>query len=167
VFDEFVGASNVYHPREADLRDDGAELPASGRDTVAGGAVASGEDFARYNERGGVGAEILEKVGQAVQENERVLPPGSSDELVVAETCGPLARSVVSKNNQGRTHDDEQDGEHGETHELNGLAAPGVDEQEGHPVPGNETGDRDDQVADGHIVKGFVDTEGPLRWGST
>lgn len=38
-----------------------------------------------------------------------------------------------------RTHDDEEDGKDDETHELNGLATPRVDEEEGHPVARDET----------------------------
>lgn len=83
--DEFVGAANIDHLGEADLRDDGAELPAGGRDTVGGGAVASGENFPRNNECGGIGTKVLEKVGQAVQEDEGVLAAFRRKELVVSE----------------------------------------------------------------------------------
>jgi hypothetical protein len=59
-----------------------------------------------------------------------------------------------------RTHDYEGYREHDEAHELNGLASPGVDEQESHPVSRNKTGHREDEVTDANVMEILVDSEG-------
>lgn len=124
MVDPSVLAANILKTGEPDLRDDGTELARGGGDTVARAAVAGGEDFAGDDESGGVGTEVLEEVGEAVQEDEGAL--GVGEDGVVPEA-----------------HDDEDDGEHDEAHELDRLAAPGVDEEEGDPVTGDETSDGD------------------------
>lgn len=70
MLDELVGSADVLELTEADLRDDGAELAASGGNAVRGGAVAGGEDFAGDDEGGGVGPEVEEEVDEAVEEYE-------------------------------------------------------------------------------------------------
>ena len=55
-----------------------------------------------------------------------------------------------------RTHDDEEDGEHGEAHELDGLAAPLVDHEEGRPVAGDEASSGEDHVAHGDVLQVLV-----------
>lgn len=89
-----------------------------------GRTVASGKDFTRYDECGGVWAEVLEEVGKAVEEDKSLRSSGASSEFVVRE----------AHNNKGG-------GENDETHHLDGLATPRVDKEEGDPVSGNETGD--------------------------
>lgn len=120
MVDPLVSASNILKLGEADLGDDGTELPGRRGDSVRGGSVASGEYFSRNDEGRGVGAEILEEVGQAVEEDEGAVRV--TEDSVVTEA-----------------HDDEDDGEEDETHELDGLAAPDVNEEEGNPVARNET----------------------------
>ena len=56
-----------------------------------------------------------------------------------------------------RTHDDEKDREHGEAHQLDGLAAPLVDEEERRPVAGDEARNGQDHVADGDVPQVLVD----------
>ena len=80
VVDPSALASAVLELESHDLSDDGTELSGRGRDSVGGGAVASGEDLQKSqfsitieltgqgaylsgnDESGGVGAEILEEV---------------------------------------------------------------------------------------------------------
>ena len=69
------------------------------------GAVARGEAFTRDDECCRVGAEVEEELGEDVECEEG------------------MAREVVV----GEANDDEENGENGETHELDGLAAEGVD----------------------------------------
>src|SRR5882757_3122843 len=116
VLDEFVGTANVSEAGESDLSDNSAELAGSSRDTVSGGTVTGREDFSRNDEGSGVGAKVLEEVGQAVEEDESLLCAGGSGELVISEA-----------------HDDKRAGEHTETEKLNGFASPRVDEKEGDP----------------------------------
>ena len=151
MLDESVGTTNVLETSEADLSDNSSELSRRGRDTVCGGTVTGGEDLARDNEGGGVGAKVLEEVCQAVEEDESLGAGRSGDELVICEA-----------------HADEKASEHDETHKLDGLASPNVDESEGDPVSGDETGDREDQVPDGDVVQVPVDLEGWVanRWSS-
>ena len=143
VLDELVRAADVNELAEPDLRDDSAELAARSRDTVRGGPVARRERLPRYDEGGRVRAEVLEEVREAVEERERLGAGRRRGELVVPEA-----------------HDDEEDGEHDEAHELDGLAAPAVDEEEGHPVTGDETGDDEDEVTDSDIVEILVNGKG-------
>lgn len=57
----------------------------------------------------------------------------------------------------GETHDDEEDGQDGETTHLNGLAAESVNGSDGNPVSGDGTGKDNDNVADGSVVQEVVD----------
>lgn len=98
------GAARAQGPEDA-LRDDGADFPARGREAVRGGAVARREALAGHDEGGGVGAEVEEELGEDVERQE-----GGVRDLVV-----------------GEADYDEEDREHGEAHELDGLAAEGVD----------------------------------------
>jgi len=54
------------------------------------------------------------------------------------------------------TDHDEEDREHGEAHELDGLAAEGVDGGDGYPVAGNGTGADEDQISDGVVVEDLI-----------
>lgn len=64
---------------------------------------------------------------------------------------GVLLKLVVAK-----THAAKGDGKDAEAHELDGLAAPRVDEQERDPVTGDETSHRQDDVADRKVVQRLV-----------
>ncbi len=98
--------------------------------------VTRRERLTGYDKRGGVRTEILEEIRKAVEENEGLGCCGRRNEPIVAET-----------------HAAEQDGKHGKAHELDGLAAPAVDDEEGRPVSGNETGDREDEVTEADILE--------------
>lgn len=124
MLDPGVLATDILKTGETDLGDDGTELARGGRDTVARAPVAGREDLSGDDESGGVGAEVLEEVGEAVEEDEGAL--GAAEDGVVSEA-----------------HDDEDDGQHDEAHDLDGLAAPRVDEDERGPVAGDETSDGD------------------------
>ena len=151
MLDESVGTTDVTKTSETDLGNNSSELARRGRNTVCSRTVTSGEDLTRNDEGGGVGAKVLEEVGQAVEEDESLSATGRFDELVVCET-----------------HDDESGSEHGETHKLDRLASPRVDEKEGDPVSGDETSDSEDQVSDGDVVQVPVDLERSVDvcWGS-
>lgn len=150
MLDKSVGATYVTKLGEANLGNNSSEFTRGGRDTVCGRTVTSGEDLTRNDEGGGVRPKVLEEVGQAVEEDEGLGATGTCGELVVCET-----------------HTDKSAGEHGETHELDRLASPSVDEEEGDPVSGDETSDREDQVADADVIQVPVDLEGSARcWGS-
>ena len=60
------------------------------------------------------------------------------------------------------THAAEEDGEDGEAHKLNRLAAPAVDEEESRPVAGDETGGDEDHVTESDVLEVGVhfDTSG-------
>lgn len=130
VADELVRAVDILETSEANLGNDGAELAARSRDTVASTPVTRREGFSGDNEGGGVRAEILEEVGEAIEEHKRLARRLRRDELVVAEA-----------------HAAEKDREHGEAHQLDRLASPAVDEEEGCPVPGDEASSGQNHVA--------------------
>lgn len=69
------------------------------------GTVAGWETFSGHNEGGRVGAEVEEELGEDVEGEQ-----GVAGEMVI-----------------GETDDDKEDGEDGETHDLDGFAAEGVD----------------------------------------
>lgn len=108
-----------------DLSDDGTEFAGGGRDTVSGRSVTSREDFSGNDESSSVGSKVLHKVGSAVEEDE--------------STDGVLLEFVVSE-----SHAAEEDSEDDETGELERLATPFVDEEEGGPESGNESSNGDD-----------------------
>ena len=64
---------------------------------------------------------------------------------------GMLAELVVRE-----TDDAEEDGEDGETHELNGLATNGIDESHGDPLTWNGTGANDDEVPDRRVLEDLI-----------
>jgi len=72
VLDELVLATNVDKLAKAKLGNNGAELSGGSGDTVCCRAVTRGEGFAGNDEGGRVGTEVLEEVGEAVEEHERV-----------------------------------------------------------------------------------------------
>jgi len=148
VADESVGATNVTKRGEPDLGDDSTKFAGSGGNTVGGGTVTSGEDLTGDDEGGGVGAEVLEKVGEAIEEDESFGSTSGGDKLVVAETHG----------DEGASEDDK-------AHQLDRLASPKVDEKEGNPVSGDETSDRKNQVADGDVPQVEVDLFGCSAFG--
>ena len=119
--------------------------------------ISCWEDFARNDEGGGVGAKVLEEVGQAVQEHECTLG-AVVDHFVVSEA-----------------HGGEDDGQKNESHVLDRLATPLRDKyrairnyvnvgeqssQRTHMVnkghcgiePRDEAGYRDDQISDGGVL---------------
>lgn len=63
---------------------------------------------------------------------------------------------------KSQTHDYEDNGKHSEAQELDRLATPGIDEEEGNPVSWNEASDGEDQVTNANVVQVVVDTLGTL-----
>jgi len=99
MLDELVWTADVFHAGKANLCDDGSKLAACRGDTVCCGPVAGGEDLSRNNERGSVRPEVLEEVGQAVEEDE-ILGIGVR-----------LGQSVIPE-----AHNDEKNSEDDEAH---------------------------------------------------
>jgi len=141
VFNKDTLSTNVLQACETDLRDDRTQLSGRGRDTVRGGPVPRREHLSGDDEGGRVGAKVLEEVGEAVEEDEGADVPVENHGVVT------------------EAHADEDDGEHGEAHELNWLSAPDVDDCERDPVSWNETGDGEDDVANRLIDQCFVDLD--------
>lgn len=101
---------------------------------MRGGSVPRRETFSRDDEGGRVGTEVEKKLRQDVDGQQAV-----------------LAKLVV-----GETHDNEENSENAEAHELDGLAANGVHSGHSHPVAWNSTSKDDDQVADGGVVQVLI-----------
>ena len=97
VFHEFVRASDVNKLSKADLRNDSSELSRGSRYAVACRTVTSGESLSRNNESGGVGTEVLEEVGQAVQEDESVLARGAGIHGIISESCQIIVSPWIYK----------------------------------------------------------------------
>jgi len=147
---ESVCTTDITKTSETNLSNNSSKFTGSGRDTVRCRTVTSGEGLSGNDESRGVGAEVLEEVGQAVEEDESLLSSIGGGEPVVSET-----------------HGDESASEHTKTEKLDRLASPRVDENEGDPVSGDEAGDSEDQVTDGDIFQVVVDLEiSGGSWGS-
>lgn len=117
-----------------ELTDDGTNLSGRSGNTVGGRPIPRGEALARDDEGGRVRTEVEEELSQDVHSQQAVLT-----KLVI-----------------GETHDDEQDSEDREAHELDGLAADGVNGSNGHPVARDGTRQDDDKIANRSIVQIFV-----------
>jgi len=85
VLDKFVGTADISHTGKANLRDDSSKLAAGRRDTMRCGTVTGGEDLSRNNERGSIRPEVLEEIGQAVEEDKPLGIGVSLGQSVVAE----------------------------------------------------------------------------------
>ena len=77
----------VLELTESNLGDDSAKLPARSRDTVGGRAIARRENLTGYNESCDVGPKVLEEVGEAVEEDERLSCRRSGSQLFVSKAC--------------------------------------------------------------------------------
>lgn len=87
VLDKLILASDILQTCESDLSDNGAQFTGCSRDTVSSGPVSRWEDFSGDNKGGRVGTEILEEVGETVEENERSCCGGSGRHGIVSEAC--------------------------------------------------------------------------------
>jgi len=141
-----ISSANIHQAGEPNLRNDGPKLSASRRDTMCGGTISGREDLPRNDECGDIGPEILEEVGQAVKEYKCLLLVAIGIELVEAEA-----------------HDDENDCEHDESHELDRFSAPRVDEEEGGVVTRDKTSDGQNDVPYTDIVQTMECTNTSLR----
>jgi hypothetical protein len=83
--DEIVCSANVSQAGKSNLRNDGSELAACRTHTMCRGTVTGGEGLSRNNEGGNIGPEILEEVGQAVEEHKPLGIGVGLDESVIAE----------------------------------------------------------------------------------
>ena len=87
MFEELIFATDVPHALEANLGDNRAELATCCRNTVGGRPVTGGEDLSRNDEGGGVGAKVLEEIGETVEEREPLGVGVGFSQLVVTEAC--------------------------------------------------------------------------------
>lgn len=92
---EFVRAPNVNKLSKTDLGNDSSELARGSRNTVGCRTVTSWECLSRNNKSGGVGAEVLEEVREAVQEDECALARGSGLHFVITETCQEIVSTPI------------------------------------------------------------------------
>jgi hypothetical protein len=83
--DEFVCSADVSQAGKANLRNDCSELATSRTHTMCCGTVTGGEGLSRNNECGGIRPEVLEEVGQAVEEHKPLGIGVGLDESVIAE----------------------------------------------------------------------------------
>ena len=146
VSNELVRSVDIPETRKTDLGDDSTKLAARRRNTVASRPVTSREHLTRDNEGCRVRSKVLEEVGKTVEEDEGLGGGGGRDQLVIAEA-----------------HAAEEYGENDKAHELDRLAAPAVDEEEGHPVTGDETCDGQDHITDANVLQVGVNLQGTSK----
>ena len=63
---------------------------------------------------------------------------------------------IAEHQRTGHTENAEEDSEDDESHQLNGLATPGIDEQKGEIVSGDQATSGQDQIAYADVIQGFV-----------
>jgi len=110
MLQKFVWTTNVQKLTEADLRDDSAKFATGGRDTVSGWTISGGEYFSGNDKSSNIGTKILEEVCEAVEEYKSLGIVCSASKFIESEA-----------------HNDEENSENGETHQLDWLAAPWID----------------------------------------
>lgn len=69
MLDEMVCSTDVSQAGKTNLRNDCSQLAASRTDTVCRGTVTRGEGFSRNNECSNIRPEVLEEVGEAVEDH--------------------------------------------------------------------------------------------------
>ena len=99
------------------LRNNRASLTSSSADTVPGRTVPSGEDFARDDESGTVGSEILEEVAEAIKRKQSA------------------SRDFMETESDNR----EKDGQNDERAHLNWFSSDCVDRCDSDPVTRDKT----------------------------
>ena len=117
------------------LSNDGTDLARSGRDTMAGRPVPCREALAGNDEGRRIWAKVEEEIGDNVAREE-----ASRADLVIS-----------------KAHDAEEDGQDGETHELDWFAANGIDKSDRDPVTRNRSSTDKDDVTRGDVHIGLVD----------
>ena len=85
MLDKFVLPADVFHAGKPDLRNDGTELAARRGYTVCRGPVTGREGLSGDDECSSVRPEVLEEVGQAVQEDEPLRVGVGLSQLVIAK----------------------------------------------------------------------------------
>ena len=65
------------------------------------------------------------------------------------------------------THDDEEDGQEDETHQLDGFTTPGIDEQESNPISWNQAGSGKNQISLANVVEVVVNSLNTLCGGGS
>ena len=169
MLEELSGSANVLEFRETNLCHNSTELTARSRDTMGGRTITSREHFSRDDEGCSVGTEILEEVGKAVKYHESLCCCRGCRQLIVTESCTRKEKRhmsiIVGHQGTGHTKNDEEDGEDDESHQLNGLATPGIDKQKGEIVSRNQATSGQDQIPHADVMQGLVDAQcaGGLR----
>lgn len=101
---------------------------------MRGRTVSGREAFSWYDEGGCVRAEVKEELCKNVEGKETLFAEGMIREA----------------------DDDENDCQKDEAHELDRLAADGVNSRHSHPVTGDSTSTDDDQIADSSVAEDFI-----------
>ena len=70
MLNETIGASDVFQTSKPDLRNNCTKFPACSGNTMGGGAISGREYLSGDNERSHIRAEVLEEVGQTIEEDE-------------------------------------------------------------------------------------------------
>ena len=141
VLHEFVRPSDIFQPREANLRDDCPELPGRCRYTMCGAPVPGRERLARRHTHGRIGPEVREEIAQAVQEDKH------------AGTDSARAHGIVAE-----AHDDEQNGEHGKPASLYRLASNAVNGKDAEVCARDLSSDGQNQVSDADVAQVLVNS---------
>ena len=75
----------------------------------------------------------------------------------MSENIESKERTVVLEERiVGEPDANENDGEHDETHHLDGFTTPSIDESNGDPISWNRTSTDDDKISNCGIVKCFI-----------
>lgn len=95
MFHKLARPADIDQPREPNLGNNSTELPASSGDTMGRRPIPSWEGFTGDDESSRVGAKVLEEVGKAVQEDERLLGSSGGIQGVISKAY-QMKSAVVS-----------------------------------------------------------------------
>ena len=86
VVNEFVGATDVDHMSETNLRNNGSKFPAGSRDTMSSGTITGRKRLPGNDEGSRIGPKILEKVGETVKHDEAFNPGRRGCKSIISKT---------------------------------------------------------------------------------
>lgn len=85
VLYKVIGSTNILQLSETNLSNNSPKFTAGSRDTMGGRTVTCWERFPGYSESSAIGAEVLEKISKAVEDDETLCGWWAGIKLVETE----------------------------------------------------------------------------------
>jgi hypothetical protein len=97
VLDKRIGTAYVFELSKAHLSDDCAKFAACCGNAMGSGPIACRKNFPRDDEGGGVGAKVLKKIGETVEDDKYFGGGSCRRKIFIAETYG-ATKTMSTKN---------------------------------------------------------------------